>query len=162
MNAWRPLSISERSLELLVAFMIFFSGLYGFLDPMWPPMDMDDFGYYVIIAEDAYLVAAGVILIVAILIQGYFHKWRGMKFYNNLNHAWWVAHAIAWEMFGWLFVASATAVISITTFLFPPTALTAPDSPTEILLAWMFLWGAVAVASTAKFLHIRRFIRNRR
>lgn len=163
MNAWRPLSISERSLDLLVAFFIFFTGLYGFLDPAWPPLEAEiGSGYYIIIAEDLYLVAAGVILITSISIQSYFHKWRGMKFYDNLNHAWWVAHAIAWEMFGWLFVATATAVIAATTFVFPPTALITPESPTEILIAWMFLWGATAVASFMKFMHIRHFIRSKK
>lgn len=163
MNSWRPPSISERSLELLVAFMIFFTGVYGFLDPTWPPMEAEiGSGYWIIIAEDAYLVAAGVILIVAILIQGFFRRTKTLHNRNEKQIAWWIAHAIAWEMFGWLFVATATAVISLTTFVFPPTALTEANSTTEILLAWMLLWGATAAASFAKFLHIRRFIRSRR
>lgn len=162
MNSWRPPSISERSLELLVAFLIFFTGLYGFLDPTWPPLDMHDPGYYIIIAEDVYLVSAGIILITAICIQGWFRREKVLRKRNERKIAWWIAHAIAWEMFGWLFVSSATAVIAITTFIFPPTALTDPNSPTEILLAWMLLWGATSVATFAKFLHIRRFIRSRR
>ena len=53
-------------------------------------------------------------------------------------------------LFGWLFVSSATFVVSVTTFILPPTALTDPNAPIEILIFWMFLWGAVAAASTGR------------
>lgn len=109
-------------------------------------------------AEDAYMVLAGVIIITALIIQGLALRCQSL----DHRHTWWLAHAIAWEMFGWLFVATATAVVSITTFVLPPTALTASDAPFEILLFWMFLWGATATAAFIKFWNIRRYIRGKK
>jgi hypothetical protein len=143
-------------LEFLVAFFIFFAGAYGFLDPNWPPEGDLGSGYWIIIAEDMYMVIAGVVIITALLIQ-----WAALKGCENpilRPNAWWLAHAIAWEMFGWLTVASATAVVSVTAFILPPTALLHGEQPVEILLGWMFMWGAVAVASFIKFWNIRRSI----
>lgn len=158
MNSWRPPRVSERPLEFLVAFFIFFAGAYGFLDPNWPPEGNLGSGYWIIMAEDAYMVLAGVIIITALIIQGLALRCQSL----DHRHTWWLAHAIAWEMFGWLFVATATAVVSITTFVLPPTALTASDAPFEILLFWMFLWGATATAAFIKFWNIRRYIRGKK
>jgi hypothetical protein len=147
-------------LEFLVAFFIFFAGTYGFLDPNWPPEGPLGSGYWIIVAEDAYMVIAGVVIIVALIIQGLALKGCKTEIYRP--NAWWLAHAIAWEMFGWIFVSSATFVVSVTTFILPPTALTDPNAPIEILIFWMFLWGAVAVASFIKFWNIRSSIRGKR
>lgn len=159
MSNWRPPRVSERPLEFLVAFFIFFAGSYGFLDPNWPPHDVQDIGYYIIIAEDLYMVAAGVVIITALIIQG--AALRGCKKPILRSNRWWLAHAIAWEMFGWLTVSSATAVVAATTFILPPTALLHGEQPVEIMLFWMFLWASVAAASFVKFWNIRRSIRSR-
>jgi hypothetical protein len=108
-------------------------------------------------AEDLYMVIAGVVIITALIIQGLALKCD----VPTPRSTWWLAHAIAWEMFGWLTVATATAVVSLTSFILPPTALLHGEPPFEILLFWMFMWGAVAVASFIKFWKIRRSIRNR-
>lgn len=158
MTAWRPPRVSTRPLEFLVAFFVLFAGVYGFFDPNWPPEGPLGSGYYIIIAEDIYMIAAGVVIITALVIQGI--ALRGPLL--DARRSWWLAHAIAWEMFGWLFVTTATAVIALTTFILPPTALTEPDASTAILLLWMFLWGAVSIASAIKFFNIRRSIRVRK
>ena len=143
-----------------MAFFIFFAGAYGFIDPNWPPEGPIGSGYWIIMAEDLYMVVAGVVIITALLIQ-----WAALKGCERplfRSNAWWLAHAIAWEMFGWLTVASATLVVSVTAFILPPTALLHGEQPFEILLFWMFMWGAVAAASFIKFLNIRRSIRSRK
>jgi hypothetical protein len=160
MSSWRPPRISERPLEFLVAFFIFFAGAYGFLDPNWPPEGDLGSGYWIIIAEDLYMVIAGVVIITALIIQGLALKGCTYEIYRP--NAWWLAHAIAWEMFGWLFVSSATAVVAATAFILPPTALLHGEQPFEILLFWMFMWGAVSAASFIKFWNIRRSIRSRK
>lgn len=157
MNSWRPPRVSERPLEFLVAFFIFFAGAYGFLDPSWPPDGALGSGYWIIVAEDAYMVIAGVVIITALIIQGISLRCK----VSSDRHRWWLVHAIAWEMFGWLFVSSATFVVAVTSFILPPTALTGPDAPFQILLFWMALWGSVSVASFIKFWNIRRSIGSR-
>jgi len=144
MNAGTSFGVRARPLDFFVAFLVFFMGAYGFLDPNWPEdLGLGDIVYWIIIVEDLYLLCAGLIIMIALIIKQKCKSKRGKWFVNSL---------IA-EMFGWAFIASASFVIAITAPWIPPSAFAESEGP--LLWVWIILWGGLGVSSLIRYLDIR-------
>jgi hypothetical protein len=143
-----PLGISARPFDFFVAFLVFFVGLYGFLDPSWPPEGDLGSGYYILMIEDLYLVVAGVMIMLALIVKqlGLSKRFK-VKVKPRI-----VVSAIIGEMFGWLFVSAAATVIAVTAWILPPTALSFDPDLTWI---WFALWTGLAASAGARFRDMR-------
>ena len=150
MNIHPPLGLTARPFDFLIAFLLFFAGGYGFLDPDWPP----DVGFmsYVILIEDAYLVSSGVMIMAALVIKQC--ALRGVCRRDGI-----IVRAVIGEMYAWLFAAVAAAVIVATSWYVPPTALHF-DGTTQQIVAWSALWAAVALAALIRFRDMRGYYLN--
>lgn len=135
----------QKAMDFYVAFLVLLTGMYGLLDPHWPPLDSDPWEAIVLIFEDIYLVIAGAVIMGAILLR------------RIEKH---VICSIVMEMFGWLFVAVAAAVITLTACFIPPSVFADP-SPNDgfplIHITWMVIWGGLAVASFIRYLDMRHW-----
>lgn len=142
MNKLTSLGIKARPLDFFVAFLVFFMGIYGFLDPNFPE-GLNSVSYWVIMVEDIYLIVAGVAIMGALVVKQYCRRNMGR----------WFVGSLIVEMFGWLFISSASAVIALTTPWIPPSAFASTEGP--LLWVWFFLWGGLAAASFVRYLDIR-------
>lgn len=136
----------KRPFDLYVALLVFLLGLYGLIDPNWPPLESAPLLAMILTIEDIYLVSAGVV-IMASIIFGRFNPVR----------------AVISEMFGWLFVSSAAWVITLTSWWIPP-AIFVPPYPVDdhgwVLAIWIVIWFGLAVSSLLKYLDIRRWTKS--
>lgn len=144
------LGIKARPLDFFVAFLVFFIGFYNFLDPNWP----EKFGgsplYWIILIEDIYLVIASVFIMTALTVmQIPFFKRRPKQ----------IAHALVWEMFGWLFIATASFVIAISTPWVPPSVFAGESGP--LLWIWAALWLGLALSAAVRYWDIRALTRGK-
>ena len=67
----------KRPFDLYVALLVFLLGLYGLIDPNWPPLESTPLLAMILTIEDIYLVSAGVI-IMASIIFGRFNPVRAV------------------------------------------------------------------------------------
>lgn len=137
------LGIKARPLDFFVAFVVFFLGFYAFLDPSWPER-YDGLIYWVLLIEDIYLTVAGVVIMGSLILK---------EIFTIRNNPSIFLCSIIFETFAWLFVASAAAVIALTTPWIPPSAFAGDEGP--LLWIWGVLWGALAAASAVRYWDLR-------
>lgn len=133
--------IMHRPLDFYAAFLIFFFGIYGFLDPSWPER-YGTLTFWIITVEDIYLMGSATMIMVSLAMQT-------CKTYP--------IQAIALEMFGWLFVSAAAAVIALSSAWFPTSAF---DQDSFVIdIAWIILWVGLSAASYVRWWSMRRLIK---
>ena len=144
MSKQTSLGIKARPLDFFVAFLVFFIGGYNFLDPHWP----EKFGgtplYWILMIEDIYLVAASVFVMTALVVMQ-------VPFFQRKPKQ--IAHALVWEMFGWLFISTAAFVIALSTPWVPPSVFAEESGP--LLWVWAGLWLALGISAAVRYWDIR-------
>lgn len=140
----KPMGIMERPLDFYVAFLVFVIGLYGLIDVDWPPTVLDQWVAVVLIFEDIYLVLAATGIMIAMACRKTRH----------------VVCSIVVEMFGWLFVSVAAAMIALSSYWIPPAVFVDPhpeDGPHLILWTWIAIWAGLAIATFVRYMDMRRW-----
>lgn len=140
-----PLGLRARTLDFYVAFLVFFFGLSGLIDPTWPERFGDSIIYWIILVEDAYLIFASLIIMFSLIVRE--KKRCKIKI---------LVPSIIGEMFGWLFISAASLVIVLTSFWIPPSAVVLEDSPLSTFL-WILVWLGLGVSSLFRYLDLRKY-----
>jgi hypothetical protein len=143
MTIGTSLGIKSRPLDFFVAFLVFFLGFYGFLDPTWPERFDDSILYWIVTIEDLYFVTAGAVIMSALIIK---------QMCANKLGKWFVRSLVA-EMFGWLFISISAAVTALTIPWIPPSVFAAEEGP--LLWVWFFLWAGLSSSAFVRYLDIR-------
>ena len=134
-----------RPLDIYVAFLVFLMGLYGLLDPNWPPNDARVETKVILIAEDIYLAVAGLVIVAAFILRGRIKC---------------VICSLVMEQFGWLFVSAASFIIAISSPWVPPSVFVESDKGDASLLAvWVLIWLGLGAASLTRYLDMRSWFR---
>lgn len=137
------MGIRKRPFDFFVAFIVFLLGLYGFFDPNFPE-DYDWPIWAIMMFEDVYLVAAGAVIMASLIMRE-----TGKR----------VVCSLAMEMFGWMFVSVAAAVITVTSYWVPSSVFAGPDQPAAINYLWMGFWACLATASLFRYLDMHQWYR---
>lgn len=123
--------------EIFAAFLVFCLGVYGLVNPLWPPFDSEPWEIFVMNAEIAYFIVSG-----GAVMSTFFTRNK------------WPIESIVIQMFGWLFIGFAGIIALIIRIFIPQSELI--DSPS--LLGSIFttiVWFALIGASFTKYVDIR-------
>ena len=133
----RHLGIKSRPFDFYVAFLVFFSGFWAVIDPMWPEEYKENqMLYWILLIEDVYMMVAGLTVMLSLIaLQTMIYKKRPRL----------MVSALVGDMFGWLFTATAATMITLSTPWFPPSAV-AGDAGT-MLWVWAGVWGGLAIGA---------------
>lgn len=142
----KPMGALRRPLDFYVAFLVFLIGLYGLVDQHWPPEASSDFIKWILNIEDVYLVLAGTMIMVSLVLRDFRIK---------------IVQSLVCEMFGWAGIASAAWVITITSFWIPPAVFIDPqpqDTMALISATWITIWAGLAAAASLRYFDMRRWL----
>lgn len=143
-----PIGLRARTLDFYVAFLVFFLGLSGLLDPTWPERFDGSSLYWIILIEDIYLMAAAVIIMTSLIAR----TWCKGKCKLLIP-------TIIGETFGWLFVSAAAWVIVVSSPWVPPSAIV--ESGNHISFwSWIAVWVGLGLSSFFKYIDLKRFYRS--
>ena len=143
-----PIGLRARTLDFYVAFLVFFLGLSGLIDPTWPERFGDSAIYWVVLIEDVYLMIASAIIMAALLFRT---KCNGKCKI--------LIPSIVGETYGWLFISAAAWVIVLTSPWIPPSAIV--DVGNHISFwSWVAVWVGLGIASFFRYLDLKRFYRS--
>lgn len=146
------LGIKSRPLDFYVAFLVFFMGFYSVLDPTWPERYSNDpLTYWILLVEDIYLMVAGAVIMLSLIAM------QTMYFRHRPRI---IVSALVSEMFGWLFIACASAVVAISTPWIPPSAFAGTEGP--LLWIWAALWVGMALSAGMRYWDIRSLTRGKK
>jgi hypothetical protein len=143
-----PLGLRARPLDFYVAFLVFFIGFSGIIDPTWPERFDHTPAYWLVWAEGIYLMAASIIIMISLLIR------EKKKCRVKL-----LVTSIIGEMFGWLFVSSASWVIVLTSWYVPPSLMVEANNPISFW-AWVLVWIGLGVASFMRYMDLKHYYRS--
>lgn len=145
-----PMILRARTMDFYVAFLVFFLGVSGFLDPTWPERFINTPAYWIVIVEDIYLILASVVIMGSLLVR----EFRQC----NIRV---VIPSIIGEMFGWLFVSAAAAVILLTSWYIPPSAVVDEGNALSFW-SWILVWLGLGISAFLRYLDLRLHYRNNR
>lgn len=130
-------SLLRYPFEFFAAFMVFILGLYGLINPDWPPYDTDSWKAIILNMEAVYLVVSGGAVM-------------GTFFFRQKCPV----GIIVVQMFSWLFIGfAALMAILIQTFISDAELVKNPDSLLSFIT--IIIWFALMGASFTKFFDIR-------
>lgn len=138
-----PLGLRARTLDFYVAFLVFFIGFSGIADPTWPERFSHSWEYWLVFVEDIYLMVASVVIMASLIIR----EKKSCKI-NVL------IPSIIGEMFGWLFISTASAVIILSSWWIPPSALV-EETNSVSFFAWILIWLGLGISSFLRYLDLR-------
>jgi len=133
-----PWGLKERPLDLYAAIMIFLGGIYILIDPSFPEKSSKILNMSIITAIAFYMIISSVFIITALLI--------------NKNHC--PPYTLFSEMYGWLFIASATLALSV--FYLASIFLDNFYRTIEYWIAWFCTWFFMFVASLLRYSDLRQ------
>ena len=124
-NVWGrlPNGLRERPFDVLTAFLLVLLGVFEIVDPSWPEAYENDLNATILVIVSLYLMVAGFVILVAIFKDP--KKYPVFSYFG--------------QMFGWGFVAAATA---ITTIMYLYYAFLEDDEINNIyaFTAWLCIW----------------------
>lgn len=143
-----PIGLRARTLDFYVAFLVFFLGLSGLLDPTWPERFGNSPIYWIILVEDIYLMTAAVVIMVSLLLRTKCHDRCKI-----------LIPSIVGETYGWLFVSAAAWVIVISSPWIPPSAIV--ESGNHISFwSWIAVWVGLGISSLFRHIDLKKFYRS--
>ncbi len=122
-----PLGLRERPLDFYVAFVLFFVGIYGILDPTFPERYSDNLFNWFINIIGVYLVVSSFLILVSLVTC------KNRLVFSYLS-----------ELYGWVMISAASLAISLMYLWFIGT--NAPGSLT-IWTSWISIWLGMSLAS---------------
>lgn len=123
--------------EFFAAFLVFMLGLYGLIEPTWPPSVSEPWEVFVLNMEALYFVISG-----GAVMSTFFFRHR------------WPVCSIVVQMFAWLFVGFAGIMALIVRIVIPDSQLI--HTPTELgTVLTSVVWFALIGASFTKYFDIR-------
>lgn len=143
-----PIGLRARTLDFYVAFLVFFMGLSGSLDPTWPERFGDSVIYWVVLVEDIYLMFASFLIMLSLIMR----TWCS-------NKCKYLIPSIVGETYGWLFVSAAAWVIVVSSPWISPSAIV--DAGNHVSFwAWVSVWVGLGLASLFRYIDLKRFYRS--
>lgn len=148
MNFHAPIGLRARTLDFYVAFLVFFLGLSGLVDPTWPERFGDSAFYWIVMVEDIYLMAASATIMISLLFRTVCkQKCR------------YIIPSIVGETYGWLFISAAAWVIVVSSPWIPPSAIVEANNHLSFW-SWIAVWVGLGLASFLRYLDLKRFYRS--
>lgn len=145
-----PIGLRARTLDFYVAFLVFFLGLSGLIDPTWPERFGDSAIYWIVLIEDLYLMTAAMIIMVSLLLRSRCRRKSNCKI---------LVPSIIGETFGWLFISAASWVIVVSAPWIPPSAIVESENHISFW-SWIFVWVGLGTASFFRYIDLKRFYRS--
>lgn len=128
--------------ELFVAFLVFMLGLYGLINPYWPPIGSQPWEIVVMNTEALYFLISG-----AAVISTFFSRNK------------WPIESIVVQMFGWLFIGFAGVMALLIKLFIPQSQLIHTDTTLGYVVSGV-LWISLVTASFVKYFDIRVWYRS--
>lgn len=147
-NVHMPMGLRARTLDFYVAFLVFFIGVCGFIDPTWPERFEGKPAYWIVLVEDIYLILASLAIMLSLIVR----ESRKCKMKILIP-------SLIAEMFGWLFVSAGAFVIVFTSWYIPPSAVVDENSTLSLWL-WILLWLGLGISSFMRYLDLRLHYRS--
>lgn len=125
----------DRPFDFYVAALLFFAGLYGIIDDSWPESIGVDLASTIIVIISLYLMFSGLVIMLAL----------------GCNRKKYPVISLIAEMYGWLFVSSASLAIIITEI----AAMTVFEP--RSWWTWAIIvgvWGGLLVSSLLRFIDL--------
>lgn len=140
-----PIGLRARTLDFYVAFLVFFMGLSGILDPTWPERFGNSPIYWIVLVEDIYLMIASFVIMLSLILR----TWCNGKCKM-------LVPTIIGETFGWLFISAAAWVIVVSSPWIPPSAIV--DAGDRVSFwAWIAVWVGLGLTSFFRYIDLKRF-----
>ena len=148
MNLHGPIGLRARTLDFYVAFLVFFLGLSGLVDPTWPERFGDSAFYWIVMVEDIYLMSASATIMIALI----FRTWCGIK-------CRYLIPSVVGETYGWLFISAAAWVIVLSSPWIPPSAVVEAENHLSFW-SWIAVWVGLGLSSFLRYIDLKRFYRS--
>lgn len=143
-----PIGLRARTLDFYVAFLVFFLGLSGLIDPTWPERFGNSPIYWMILIEDIYLMTASVTIMLSLILRSVCRTRSKC-----------IIPSIVGETYGWLFISAAAWVIVISSPWIPPSAII--DAGNHISFwSWIAVWVGLGIASFFRYIDLKNFYRS--
>ena len=135
-------------MDFYVAFLVFFLGLSGLVDPTWPERFGDSIFYWVVLIEDIYLMTAAAIIMISLMLRT-----------RCKNRCKILIPSIVGETYGWLFISAAAWVIVISSPWIPPSAIVEAGNQISFW-SWIAVWVGLGLSSFFRYIDLKRFYRS--
>ena len=132
--------LRERPFDFYVAFVLFFLGVWGFVDPSWPEAYVDGGLLILMSIISAYLMVSSGFIMASLLCKRQKHP----------------VLALMGEMYGWFFIAAA----ALATCIIYLVALYHGVSNFSVWAIWFIIWGGMAIAAGVRACDLFYFYRS--
>jgi hypothetical protein len=140
--------LRARTLDFYVAFLVFFLGLSGIVDPTWPERFGDSAFYWIVMVEDIYLMVASATIMLSLILR----TWCGV----NCKY---LIPSVVGETYGWLFISTAAWVIVLSSPWIPPSAVVEAENHLSFV-SWIAVWVGLGLSSFLRHIDLKRFYRS--
>lgn len=122
-NVWGriPINFRKRPFDVYTAMLLTILGLYGLLDPTFPELQQHTINTVIINVTAIYMILSGLVIITSIL---YGKRYTTSSYFG--------------EMYGWVFMASAT--LTTTIFQIYNALITENSEISNVFLFWTILF----------------------
>ena len=132
--------LRERPFDFYVAFVLFFLGAWGIVDPYWPEDYVDGTILTLISIIGVYLMVSSAFVMSSLLCKRKRHP----------------ILALMGEMYGWFFISAASVALSIICLV----ALYQGVDNIYVWIVWIFLWAGMAISSGLRSCDLFNFYRS--
>jgi hypothetical protein len=132
--------LRERPFDFYVAFVLFFLGVWGFVDPTWPEAYTDGGMLVLMTIISVYLMISSGFIMASLLCKRQKHP----------------VLALMGEMYGWFFIAAA----ALATCIIYLVALYHGISNFSVWAIWFIIWGGMAIAASVRAFDLFYFYRS--
>jgi hypothetical protein len=132
--------LRERPFDFYVAFVLFFLGVWGFVDPNWPEAYTDGGLLVLMTIISVYLMISSGFIMASLLCKRQKHP----------------VLALMGEMYGWFFIAAAALATCIVYLV----ALYQGVTNFSVWAIWFIIWGGMAIASSVRAFDLFYFYRS--
>ena len=132
--------LRERPFDFYVAFVLFFLGVWGFVDPNWPEAYTNGGLLVLMTITSVYLMISSGFIMASLLCKRQKHP----------------VLALMGEMYGWFFIAAAALATCIVYLV----ALYQGVTNFSVWAIWFIIWGGMAIASSVRAFDLFYFYRS--
>ena len=132
--------LRERPFDFYVAFVLFFLGVWGFVDPSWPESYADGDLLVIMTIVSIYLMISSGFIMASLLCKRQKHP----------------VLALMGEMYGWFFISAAATATSIVYIV----ALYHSVPNFSIWAIWFLIWGGLAISAGVRAFDLFYFYRS--
>jgi hypothetical protein len=132
--------LRDRPFDFYVAFVLFFLGVWGFVDPNWPEAYTDGGLLILMSIISVYLMISSGFIMASLLCKRQKHP----------------VLALMGEMYGWFFIAAA----ALATCIIYLVALYHGVSNFSVWAIWFIIWGGMAIAAGVRACDLLYFYRS--